>query len=255
MKVGDSKRTGSGPAIDPAGRRGAVSGPAAAARPAPASPVAPAGAAAQPAAVASVMGLSEAEFTPKVRAAIMALMAEVDKLRQELRQSQQRIAYLEQLADTDSLTPIANRRAFVRELSRMMSFAERYQTPSSVIYFDVNGLKAVNDTLGHAAGDAVLAEVADVLKKNVRDSDFVGRLGGDEFGVILAHADERAATEKASSLAQLIAERPLAYQGRQLAMSVSWGVHAFFGGGDADGALDAADRAMYARKREGRNPA
>ena len=91
------------------------------------------------------MGIPEAEFTPKVRAAIMALMEEVDRLRRELQQTPARIAYLEQLADEDSLPPIANRRAFVRELSRMMSFAERYDTPASVIYFDVNDLKVIND--------------------------------------------------------------------------------------------------------------
>ncbi len=147
--------------------------------------------------VVDVMGIPPNEFTPKVQQAIMMLMAEVEKLRRELQQTQARIADLEQLADQDPLAPIANRRAFVRELSRMLSFAERYSTPSSIVYFDVNGLKGINDTYGHAAGDAVLGQVANTLTKNVRDSDYVARLGGDEFGVILTYTDADTAKGKA----------------------------------------------------------
>jgi diguanylate cyclase (GGDEF)-like protein len=246
MKVDDNKRVGGPQPVGATTRRttgGAARQSAATAE-------------ARPAAVtASVMGIPEAEFTPKVRAAIVALMEEVDKLRRELQQSQSRITYLEQLADQDSLTPIANRRAFVRELSRMMSFAERYNTPSSVIYFDVNDLKVINDTLGHAAGDAVIAEVAQTLVKHVRDSDFVGRLGGDEFGVILAYTDQTTANEKAAALAAAIAAHPVTWQGKTINISASWGAHSFQGGTDPAGALDAADRAMYARKKERTKPA
>ena len=199
--------------------------------------------------VASVMGIPEAEFTPKVRQAIMTLMAEVDALRRELQMTQSRLKNLEQLADQDTLTPIANRRAFVRELSRMMSFAERYGTPSAVIYFDVNGLKQINDTMGHAAGDAALTRIADLLSRNIRDSDTVGRLGGDEFGVILAHADEAQANEKAGSLAKTIADAPFEWQSKRVKLSVSWGSYAFNTGGDPSQALDAADREMYLRKK------
>lgn len=199
--------------------------------------------------VTSVMGIPEAEFTPKVREAIMALMAEVDALRRELQMAQSRLKNLEQLADQDTLAPIANRRAFVRELSRMLSYAERYSTPSAVIYFDVNGLKQINDTFGHSAGDAALTRIAELLSRNIRESDVVGRLGGDEFGVILSHADETAAVDKAAFLAKVIEETPFDWQGKAITLSVSWGSHAFTTGGDPAHALDAADREMYARKR------
>lgn len=206
--------------------------------------------------MASVMDIPEAEFTPKVRAAIMALMSEVERLRRDLQQSQARIAHLEQLADQDPLTPVANRRAFVRELTRMMSFADRYDAVSSLVYFDLNGLKPVNDTYGHAAGDAVIAYVARVLVQNVRDSDVVGRLGGDEFGVLLAYTDEAGAREKASALAAAVAAYPVDWNGVPISTSVSWGVHTFRSGDKASEALDAAaqaieaaDRAMYAQKK------
>lgn len=197
---------------------------------------------------ASVLGIPAHELTPKVREAITRLMEEVDRVRQELDESRQRIEYLEQLADQDTLAPVSNRRAFVRELSRILSYSERYGTPSSVIYFDLNGLKRINDTLGHAAGDAAILKVAKILAGNVRESDVVGRLGGDEFGVMLAHADETAATRKAEQLAAQIADDPLDWEGAPVDLQVAFGVHTIRGGGDASEALAAADRAMYTHK-------
>lgn len=196
----------------------------------------------------SVLGIPEAELTPKVRSAIITLMAEVDRLRQELEQTKGRLGHLEKLADQDTLAPVANRRAFVRELSRVISYSERYKAPSSLIYFDLNGFKAINDSMGHAAGDAALLHVARLLVENVRESDVVGRLGGDEFGVILAHADERQAHEKAASLAQQVAESPVEYEGKSFAVQLAYGTSTFAGGESVSDAIAAADRAMYANK-------
>ncbi|MFO0295235.1 MAG: GGDEF domain-containing protein [Rhodospirillales bacterium] len=200
----------------------------------------------------SVMGIPETEFTPKVKQAIMALMAEVDALRRDLQVAQTRIKNLEQTNDQDTLTPIANRRAFVRELSRMMSFSDRYGTPSAVLYFDVDGLKEINDTLGHAAGDAALLQVARILADNVRDTDTTGRLGGDEFGMILANADEAEAAEKAESLARAIERTPLVWKGRTMPLSVSWGSYSFRSVVDPLQAIEEADREMYQRRRAAR---
>ncbi|MDP6344948.1 MAG: GGDEF domain-containing protein, partial [Alphaproteobacteria bacterium] len=127
---------------------------------------------------ASVMGIPEPELTPKVRQAIMTLMQEVDNLRNDLERANSRLVHLERLADQDTLVPIPNRRAFVRELSRVISYSQRYDTPASLIYFDLNNFKQINDDHGHAAGDAALLHVADTLLENLRESDAVGRLGG-----------------------------------------------------------------------------
>ena len=197
---------------------------------------------------ASILGIPDAELTEKVRSAIMRLMEEVDSLRRELDQSRQRISYLEQLADQDALAPVANRRAFVRELSRIMAFAERYNAESSLIYFDVNGLKPINDTYGHPAGDATLMRIADLLVENVRESDIVGRLGGDEFAVILSQADATTAAEKAASLVETIEASPLDWNGAEIPINVSYGIYTFRGGDTAGDALAAADRAMYEHK-------
>lgn len=198
--------------------------------------------------VASVAGIDEAELSPAVRAALGALMEEVHRLRGELERSHRRIEHLERLADEDSLLPIANRRAFVRELSRMVSFADRYGHTGMVLYFDVNNLKRLNDQHGHAAGDAALKKIAEILLANVRESDVVGRLGGDEFGVILAQVDETGGREKAESLAAVIAASPLDWNGKPVALSVAYGLHPLTGAGGADRALHAADQAMYQQK-------
>ena len=93
------------------------------------------------------------------------------------------------------MTPVINRHAFVRELTRVVSYGERYAMPSSLLYIDLNGLKQINDTYGHPAGDAALMKLATILTEQVRGSDIVGRLVGDEFGILLVHAEEAVATE------------------------------------------------------------
>ncbi len=204
--------------------------------------------------VTSIMGVPEAELTPKVRAAFMQLFEEVAKLREDLDRSKARLSDLERLADEDSLMPISNRRALVRELTRIIAYSQRYQLPSSVLYFDLNGMKAINDRYGHAAGDATLKHVAQALVESVRESDVVGRLGGDEFGVILVQADQKTAALKAQELAHAIESKPLAWEGEQLRLTVAYGAHTFRSGEDATAALNAADRAMYANKQVRNGP-
>ena len=192
----------------------------------------------------------------EAHAELAALRAERAAMQCELEQARARIAQLERLADEDSLAPIANRRAFVRELSRMIAFTRRYGPPSSVVYFDVNGMKQINDTYGHPAGDAALRHVAEVLSKNVRSSDIVGRLGGDEFGVILAQTSHDQANAKAGALAQAIAALPFTWGKIEIAVSAAYGVYSFTGNDDDDAqlAIEAADKAMYEQKRVIRQP-
>jgi diguanylate cyclase (GGDEF)-like protein len=193
--------------------------------------------------------LGDRELPPEVRETLVRLQAEREAMQRELEDARTRITQLERLADEDSLAPIANRRAFVRELSRMIAFTRRYGPPSSVIYFDVNGMKQINDTHGHPAGDAALRHVAEVLCKNVRESDIVGRLGGDEFGVILAQTSQEQANAKAISLAQAIGETALRWGKIEIAVSAAYGVYSFSGSDDAQVAIEAADKAMYQQKR------
>jgi diguanylate cyclase (GGDEF)-like protein len=200
----------------------------------------------------SVLGIPEAEFTPRVRDAIMGLMSEVDNLRRELTQTRVRLDEVEKAADQDQLLPLLNRRAFVRELTRYIAFTGRYNTPASLIYFDLNHFKQINDTHGHAGGDAALKHFAETLLAHVRDSDCVGRLGGDEFGVLLTHADQANALKKADVLAQALHDSPTMWNGKEITVSFSYGAFELKAGDNADLAMARADEAMYAQKRAAR---
>jgi diguanylate cyclase (GGDEF)-like protein len=213
-----------------------------------------AGAGCEPGSALGIPGISEDALTPELREGVARLAAERDRLRDELAKARGRIASLERLADEDSLTPVANRRAFVRQLTRMIAFTHRYGVPASVVYFDVNNMKQINDEHGHPAGDAALRHIATVLRDNIRSSDIVGRLGGDEFGVILAQTDEGQAHSKAAALAAAIAETPLRWDDLIIAVSAAYGVHAFSGTDDPQHAIEAADRAMYQQKRTTLHP-
>jgi len=204
---------------------------------------------------ASVLGIPEAEFTPRVRDAIMGLMSEVDSLRRELGDTRKRLDEVEKTADQDALLPLLNRRAFVRELTRYIAFTGRYNTPASLIYFDLNHMKQVNDAHGHAAGDAVLQHFSEVLMAHVRDSDSVGRLGGDEFGVLLSHADQDQALKKADVLAQALRGQPVQWNGQAIEVSFAYGAFELKAGDNADIAIARADEAMYVHKRAGRSAA
>lgn len=205
-------------------------------------------AAAAPRDVLALVGIPQAELTPSVQRALTTLMAEVDELRRELGDARARIGHLEKLVDEDPLVPLVNRRAFVRELTRMLAFAQRYGVPASVIYFNVNNMKQINDRYGHTAGDATLVAMAQMLLENVRTTDVVGRLGGDEMGVLLVQADQAHAERKAAELAALIEAHETLWQGTPIRLGVAYGAYAFAQGDSAGEIIEAADRAMYRTK-------
>lgn len=209
--------------------------------------------------VIELLGLSSSELTPAVRATICQLIEELVGLREQLGTTLARLAEVERLANEDSLAPINNRRAFLRHVARTIAYVERYRTASSLLYFDLNDLKSINDTHGHGAGDAALIHVARILRDHTRSSDAVGRLGGDEFGVILTHADTGAAWQKAETLAHAIAATEFAWNGTVIPVSVAHGAYCLAPGDDPKDALSAADAAMYQQKRRtasgrGRDP-
>jgi diguanylate cyclase (GGDEF)-like protein len=193
--------------------------------------------------LAARYGLDPAELTPAVCAALERLEGDVEQLSKRLNAA-------EQLADQDPLTPLLNRRAFTRELQRAIAAAERYDEPLCLVYFDLNGFKAINDLYGHAAGDAALQRVAEVLVANVRTSDIVGRLGGDEFAALLTRAEPEGAARRAAELAAMIEAAPIEWEGRPFFLSIAHGLRNFERGRSAAELLAEADAAMYLRKRK-----
>lgn len=183
-----------------------------------------------------------------VRAVLLRLVAERNGLEAEVARLTQRADELELLADRDPLTPVLNRRAFMRELERAVAFCVRYKSEASLVFFDMDGFKAVNDDFGHAAGDAALATVAQRLLDHVRTTDVVGRLGGDEFGVILAQTGQAAAELKAQVLLAEIENQPVIHKGKAIALHISAGVSAWTPAIDAPQWLAQADAAMFLHK-------
>ncbi len=181
---------------------------------------------------------------------IRQLADENDGLKAALENLRARLEELERLADTDTLLPLPNRRAFLRELERVLHQAARHKTPAAVLYVDVNGLKAINDCHGHQAGDAVLLHVARVLKASLRAGDMVARIGGDEFGLILDHLDEKAARAKGDVLATTVAAEPVDLGRASIRVSVTAGLTMVRAGDDVETVLARADAAMYAQRSE-----
>ena len=171
-------------------------------------------------------------------------------LRASLAEMRERLHELERLADTDTLTPLPNRRRFLRELDRVVSQSNRHGTPGAVLYIDLNGLKVVNDRHGHVAGDAALIHVARLLQALIRTTDIVARIGGDEFGVILDHLDHNSAIETAERLARCIAESPLDLGGIAVPLQAAIGVATILPGDSPDDVMQRADRNMYRAKSE-----
>lgn len=173
------------------------------------------------------------------------LKAENRALRARLAELEERLARAEHLADTDTLTPLANRRFFCRAVERSVAQLARHGTPAALVFIDLDGLKAINDTHGHGAGDEALVHTAWVLTENIRTGDVVARLGGDEFGVLLDYTDAAAAADKARSLCEALAARPL----RDLSLTISAGVTPLRPTDTPEAALARADAAMYSDKR------
>ena len=204
-----------------------------------------------PVASASLLGIPEEEFTPSVREAASRLVDEIELLRREVEQTRTRLEDMARTADQDTLLPILNRRAFVREISRAVALVARYGTPSSLLYFDLDNFKAVNDAHGHAAGDVVLRHFSDLIGSQIRDSDVLARLGGDEFGVLLSHVTLDQAKKKGLAVAESLRNNLPLWNGLPVALSFSCGAHELHPGQSADIAMAEADSAMYAEKRAG----
>jgi diguanylate cyclase (GGDEF)-like protein len=170
-----------------------------------------------------------------------------------LQRAERTEAELRHLADHDSLTGLLNRRCFRGRLDRYVSFTARYGGQGAVMIIDIDGLKQVNDSLGHQPGDNLIRRVAEVLRERVRTTDIVARLSGDEFAVLMPQTDTCGALQLGEDLRAEVAE---GFPGSaELGMvTISVGI-TMFGreGAGAEAVLVAADQAMYRAKAEGRN--
>jgi diguanylate cyclase (GGDEF)-like protein len=184
------------------------------------------------------------KLDPADREILLAALARAERTEAELRY----------LADHDSLTGLLDRRRFRAELDQYVSFSARYGGQGAMMIVDIDGLKAVNDTFGHHAGDSLLRQIAAIMRERVRATDIVARLSGDEFAVLMPQTDTDGALRLGEDLRAQIAEsaRP-APEAENATISV--GIAMFGGRREAgpEAVLVAADQAMYSAKEEGRN--
>jgi diguanylate cyclase (GGDEF)-like protein len=173
---------------------------------------------------------------------------EVSRLRARVAELEARVEQLDELAHQDSLINLPNRRGFMRALERFVDRAKRYDEPSAMLFVDLDGLKIINDTFGHKAGDEALIQVAQLLVDGVRRSDVVARIGGDEFGILLAYANETSAHETASRLVNVIADCDFMHEGDALPLSVAIGVAIVEADDCPQTIMARADEEMYRRK-------
>jgi diguanylate cyclase (GGDEF)-like protein len=186
-----------------------------------------------------------AELTARVHAALRT-----KRLQDELRTINGELA---QLANTDNLTGLANRRYLDEELARLTSRCERHALPLSVLILDVDQFKDVNDQHGHQIGDEALVGLAARLSERLRAEDVVGRWGGEEFLVLAPDVDRAGAATLAEALRAHVAGRPVETTAGPLVLTASVGWAFRRPGDDAAGLLQRADGALYVAKRGGRD--
>lgn len=153
------------------------------------------------------------------------------------------------IACTDQLTGAYNRRGFEQEFNRTLSAATRFEETGVLVYIDLDGFKPINDTYGHAAGDQVLIEVAQVLQNNIRPQDLVARIGGDEFTVLLTRTDWQNGLARAEYLKHLLNTLYVRWNGKNIAVRASLGFQRYGANADATTLLNKADGAMFEAKR------
>lgn len=168
----------------------------------------------------------------------------------EQKTAEDRIVYL---AEHDSLTGLINRRRFQKELERAISYSQRYQHQGAILFIDLDQFKYVNDTYGHQYGDEYLLDVSRRLSHVLRRTDILGRLGGDEFGVVIPKCSYEEAHTVGMALLGALAKENLEHGGKLVPVSASIGVALFPSQSAVPGDLLAkADAAMYTAKRKGR---
>ena len=167
-----------------------------------------------------------------------AMLAELDLLRRK-------IVELEHLTDTDTLTPLANRRAFLRAVDRAIRLADRHQTQTALAFLDVDGLKAINDAYGHITGDVVLLHISERLRSAFRATDLAARVSGDEFAILLDHVSEDDAQQRIGALVAAVANDPVRVGQKDLSIRLSWGLTMIRADDSVDVAMGRADAAMY----------
>jgi|TARA_Y100001960_G_scaffold148317_1_gene156786 diguanylate cyclase (GGDEF)-like protein len=178
------------------------------------------------------------------------LQLEIAFLKKQLSSQSKLIKKLKEDAHQDSLTQLWNRRKFQEDLDKSIAYNRRYSRSSGLLFIDLNHFKAINDTLGHLAGDNVLQHVSEILKKNCRINDEVYRLGGDEFVIIMPEVTQEVVQAKSKTLENAISQSSMFFKGQEVCLSASIGFEVVDGSKNKNNVLESADKQMYKVKQQ-----
>jgi diguanylate cyclase (GGDEF)-like protein len=206
-----------------------------------------------------LLGLTHEKSPIQSDPALESVLAKLDPedrkvIDEALAQAEKTEAQLRYIADHDSLTGLLDRRRFRSELDQYVSFSARYGGQGAVMIIDIDGLKTINDSHGHHAGDQLIRRIAGIMRERVRATDIVARLSGDEFAVLMPQTDTTGALHLGEDLRAQVAESSAPTTDAESA-TISVGITMFGGerGIGAEAVLLAADQAMYRAKEDGRN--
>jgi diguanylate cyclase (GGDEF)-like protein len=178
---------------------------------------------------------------------------EIKKLKEKIKYLEGKVKKLSQQVKTDYLTNIANKKAIEDELNKQESAYKRYKTNYSVVFFDIDHFKNVNDTYGHDAGDVILKSLGLLLKRYTRDVDMVGRFGGEEFVAILPNTNKNGAYRFAEKIRSIVEKTKFMYKNTRIPITISGGVAERAEANSKEEVLKKADERLYLAKNNGRN--
>ncbi|MEO1923816.1 MAG: GGDEF domain-containing protein, partial [Nautiliaceae bacterium] len=178
---------------------------------------------------------------------------EVEKLKQKIKELEKKVKKLSCEVKTDFLTNIANKKAIMEELKRQESSFKRYGTIYSVVFFDIDHFKNINDTYGHDAGDVILKTLGLLFRRYARDVDMIGRFGGEEFVAILPNTNKEGAYRFAEKLREIVQKAKFLYKNTRINVTVSGGVASRQEVNSQEELLKKADERLYLAKKSGRN--
>lgn len=182
-----------------------------------------------------------------------SLTQKINDMEQESKQLKVKLSTAHKTALHDPLTGLPNRLAYDERITIELSRSKRYDTPLSILIWDIDLFKHINDTFGHKAGDKTLILISKLLSHHCRETDFVSRFGGEEFTMLLSDTDAPSALLAANKLRQVIESTAFNSNGKKISITISCGITQFTKNDTHDTAFNRADKALYDAKNKGRN--